>query len=90
MRVWKFKRRIEIDKRIGNFHIETFHYGSYENNKHKDWTELHCGYECDCEHCPLCWEERSYEGEYDGGCYMAEYPDDYPKTILICGLREYC
>ena len=28
MKVLKFKKRIEIDKAIGNFHIETFHYGS--------------------------------------------------------------
>ncbi len=49
MKVCKLKKRIEIDKIIGNFHIATFHYGSFENGKHKNWTELHCWYECDCE-----------------------------------------
>lgn len=90
MKVLKFKRHIEIDKTIGNFYIITLHFGSFENDKHKDWTELHCGYECDCEHCPLSWEDRGYEGECnDCGCYMAEYPDDSPKTILICMLPKW-
>lgn len=89
MKVWKFKKRIEIDKAIGNFHINTFHYGSFENNKHKNWTELHCWYECDCEHCPLSWEVRSYEGDCDCGCYMAEHGDDCPKTLLICMLPNW-
>ncbi len=89
MKVLKFKQRIEIDKRIGNFNIATFHYGSFENGKHKDWTELHCWYECDCEYCPLSWEDRGYESEcYDCGCYMAKYPDDYP-TVLICMLPNW-
>ena len=57
MKVWKFKKSIEIDKTIGNIHIETFNYGSFENNKPKHWTELHCWYECDCEHCPSSWVE---------------------------------
>ena len=89
MKVWKFKKRIEIDKAIGNFHINTFHYGSFENNKHKNWTELHCWYECDCEHCPLSWEDRSYEGDCDCGCYMAENGEDCPKTLLICMLPDW-
>jgi hypothetical protein len=90
MKVLKLKRRIEIGKTIGNFHIGTFHYGSYENDKPKYWTELHCWYECDCEHCQLSWEDRSYEGEcYDCGCYMAEYGKDYPKTDLICMLPNW-
>ena len=87
MKLWKFKKRIEIDKIIGNIHISTFHYGSYENDKPKYWTEMHCWYECDCEHCPLSWEDRGYEGEcYDCGCFMAEFGKDYPKTVLICML----
>ena len=87
MKVWKFKKRIEIDKTIGNLHIETFHYGSFENDKPKHWTELHCWYECDCEHCPLSWEVRGYD-DGDCGCYMAEY-GDYPKTDLICRLPRW-
>ena len=35
MKIWKFKNPIEIDKTIGNFHIETFNYGSFENGKSK-------------------------------------------------------
>lgn len=90
MKVLKFKRDIEIDKTIGNIHIETFHYGSYENGKHKDWTELDCWYECDCECCPLSWEDRGYESEcYDCGCYMAECGKDYPKTLMICMLPNW-
>lgn len=90
MKVFKFKRHIEIDKTIGNIHIETFYYGSYENDKHKHWTELHFGYEPDCECCPLSWEERGYEGEcYDCGCCMAEYNQEYPKTTLICMLPNW-
>lgn len=85
MKIWKFKKRIEIDKKIGNFRIGTFHYGSFENDKRKNWTELHCWYESDCEHCPLCWEVRGYD-DVDCGCYMAEYGNDCPKTVLICML----
>ena len=88
MKVWKFKRRIEIDKTIGNFHIETFHYGSFENDKPKHWTELHCWYECDCEHCPLSWEVRGYD-DCDCGCYMADFGEDYPRTLLICMLPNW-
>lgn len=91
MKVLKFKKRIEIDKTIGNIHIETFNYGRLaSNSKSKDWTELHCWYEPNCECCPLSWEERGYEGEcYDCGCCMAEYNQDYPKTELICMLPNW-
>lgn len=83
MRIWKFKRRIEKDKRIGNFNIATFHYGSFENGKHKDWTELNCWYECDCENCPFSWESRGYEGEcYDDGCRMAKPRLDTPYVCV--------
>lgn len=88
MKVLKFKKRIEIDKTIGNFHIETFHYGSFENGKHKNWTELHCWHECDCEHCPLSWEVRYYD-DVDCGCCMAEFGKDYPKTMLVCMLPNW-
>lgn len=88
MKVLKFKKRIEIDKTIGNFHIETFHYSSFENDKHKNWTELHCWHECDCEHCPLSWEVKYYD-DVDCGCCMAECGKDYPKTMLICMLPNW-
>jgi hypothetical protein len=89
MKVWKFKKRIEIDKTIGNIHISTFHYGSFENDKPKNWTELHCWYECDCEYCPLSWEDRSYEGEcYDCGCFLAKKGRDN-APMLICMLPRW-
>lgn len=91
MRVLKFKKRIniDIDKAIGNFHISTFHYGGFdERGNSKYWTELHCWYDCDCEHCPLSWEDRGYE-DADCGCYMAEYGEEYPKTDLICKLPNW-
>ena len=89
MKVWKFKKCIEIDKIIGNFHIETFNYGSFENDKPKHWTELHCWYECDCEHCPLSWEDRSYEGECnDCGCFLAKKGHDI-APMLICMLPRW-
>lgn len=86
MKVWKFKRHIEINKTIGNIHIETFRFGEFDKNgNRKHWTELRCWFEPDCEHCPLSWEERGLE-DCDCGCYMAEYGEDYPKTELICML----
>lgn len=88
MKVWKFKKRIEIDKTIGNFHIETFHYGSFENDKPKHWTELNCWYECDCEHCPLSWEDRSYEECNDYGCFLAKKGHDI-APMLICMLPNW-
>lgn len=86
MRVLKFKRRIKIDKTIGNVHMETFHYRSCQDDKH--WTELHCWYECDCEHCPLSWEVRLYD-DVDCGCYMAEFGEEYPKLLLTCMLPRW-
>ena len=89
MRVLKLKKRIEIDKTIGNLHISTFHYGGFDKKgKSKHWTELHCWYECDCENCPLSWEERGYD-DCDCGCYMAEVGKDYPRTLLICMLPNW-
>lgn len=89
MKILKFKRRIEIDKTIGNFHISTFHYGDFDKKgKSRNWTELECWYECDCEHCPLSWEVKGYD-DVDCGCYMAEIGEDYPKSDLICMLPNW-
>ncbi len=89
MKVWKFKKRIEIDKTIGNIQIHTFHYGGLDKKgKSKSWTELHCWYECDCKYCPLSWEVRGYD-DTDCGCYMAEAGEDYPKSLLICMLPRW-
>jgi hypothetical protein len=90
IKICKFRKKFDIDKAIGNFHISTFHHASFGKGKSKHWTELHCWYEGDCEHCPLSWEYRSYEGEcYDCGCYMAEVGKYYPKTMLICMLPNW-
>ncbi len=88
MRVLKFKRRIDVDKTIGNAHIKTFRLGSRKNDELKQWTELHCWYECDCQHCPLSWEDRGLE-DVDCGCYVAEYGEEYPKTLLVCMLPRW-
>lgn len=89
MKIFKFKKRIDIDKSIGNLRLETFHYGSYENGKHKNWSELCLWYDKDCEHCPCCWEDRSYEGEcYDCGCYLAKKKREESSTI-ICMLPDW-
>lgn len=89
MKVWKFKKRIEIDKTMGNFHISTFHYGSYENDKPKHWTELHCWCEPDCENCVSAWEDRGYEGEcYDCGCCLAKKGCE-EAPIWICMLPNW-
>ena len=88
MKILKLKKRIEINKTFGNFHISTFHYGSFENGKHKNWTELHCWHECDCENCPLSWEEWGLE-DVDCGCYMAEFGEDYPRLAVICMLPNW-
>ena len=69
MTIFKTKKRIDIDKSIGNMRITTINYGKYEDDKYKTWTEIHCWYDCDCESCPMGWEVRSYEGECeDCGC----------------------
>lgn len=86
MRVLNLKRPIRIDKTIGNVHIKTFHYRSYQDDKH--WTELHCWYECDCQNCPLSWVEQLYDG-YDCGCWVAEFGEEYPKSLLVCMLPKW-
>lgn len=35
---------------------------------------------CDCSECPLSWEDRSYEGDCDCGCYV--YGDLYGNKTL--------
>lgn len=88
MRLLKFKKRIDIDKKIGNFYIVTLNFGCYgPDGTHKDWTELHCGYECDCEHCPASWEDW-YGEDGDYGCYLAELGEDY-APIWKCMLPKW-
>lgn len=42
---------------------------------------------CDCENCPLSWEDRSYEGDCDCGC-MA-YGDYLGGAKFICRLPQF-
>lgn len=89
MILWKFKKHIEIDKTLGNFHISTSHYGGFDKKgRSKNWTELDCWYEPDCRNCPLCWEVRGYD-DVNFGCYMADIGEDCPKTLLICMLPNW-
>lgn len=39
MTILKFKKRIKVDKSIGNLKIQTQLRDSYENGKSKEWTE---------------------------------------------------
>ncbi len=86
MRLLKLKKHIKIAKKIGNLHIKTIKRSSPE--KDKQWTELHCWYECDCQNCPLSWVEQGYD-DCDCGCWMAQYGEEYPKSLLVCMLPKW-
>lgn len=44
MKIFKFKKIVEIEKNIGNLKLQTFHYGSFDENG-----ELVCR----CPECPF-------------------------------------
>ncbi len=88
MKILKLRKRIDIDKAIGDFHISTFHYSSCENDKHKQWTELEFWHEPDCENCALFWEVRGYD-DCDCGCCMAEPGEECPRISAICMLPNW-
>lgn len=90
MKILKFKKRIDIDKSIGNLKLQTFHYGSFDKNgKSKHWTELKLWHDNDCENCPCGWECRSYEGECeDCGCYISK-DGDFSAPTLVCMLPNW-
>lgn len=88
VKIFKFKKRVEIDKSIGNLILETIHYGAYENGKHKNWSELCLWYDNDCEHCSCGWEDRSYEGECNAcGCYLAKRGHE-EAPVFVCMLPD--
>lgn len=88
MRLLKFKKRIDIDKTIGNFYIVTSHFGAYDpDGTHKDWTELHCGYNCDCKNCPASWSDW-YGEDGDCGCYLAKLGEEY-APLWKCMLPKW-
>lgn len=89
MKIFKFNKRVEIDKSIGNLRIETFHYGNWIDGKNVTYSELHIWYDNDCEYCPCCWEDRSYEGECnDCGCRLARKGHEEASTF-ICMLPTW-
>lgn len=42
-------------------------------------------FECDCEHCPLSWEERGYD-DADAGCH---WYDDFYGNKFVCFLPRF-
>ena len=89
MTIFKFKKRIDIDKHIGNLRLETFYYGSYENGVHKNWTELCLWYDEKCDECVCGWEDRSYEGECNAcGCCVSK-DGDFSAPTVICMLPNW-
>ena len=80
MTILKFKKRIKVDKSIGNLKIQTQLRDSYENGKSKEWTELRLSYNCDCENCPCSWECQSYEGEREDCICMLPW---WMKNIIL-------
>lgn len=89
MKIFEFKKRVEIKKTIGNIHLDTFNYVAYENGKRNEWTELSLWYDRDCEHCPCGWEHRSYEGECeDCGCLISK-DGDFSAPTFVCMLPSW-
>ena len=89
MTIFKFKKRVEFKKSIGNLKLETLHYGSYVDEKYKEWTGLHLWYDNDCENCPCCLECRNYDGECeDCGCLLSK-DGDFSTPILVCMLPNW-
>lgn len=44
--------------------------------------------ECDCEYCPLSWEDRSYEGECED-CGCMAYGDYLGGAKFLCRLPDF-
>src|SRR5574344_2764943 len=88
MRILKTHKRIEINKSIGNIKITSMHYSEpIENSKEwENYTNINCWYDCDCENCPMGWEDMSYEGECnDCGCL---FDHNFKVPIWKCMLPE--
>ena len=89
MRILKTHKRIEVNKSIGNIKITSMHYSKpIENSKEwENYTNINCWYDCDCENCPMGWEDMSYEGECnDCGCL---FDHDFKVPIWKCMLPEW-
>lgn len=88
MKIFKTHKMIDINKSIGNIKITSTHYSKpIENsNEWERYTTINCWYDCDCEYCPMGWEDRSYEGECnDCGC-LFDY--DFNVPIWKCMLPD--
>lgn len=71
MRLLKIHKDIRINKCIGNVNITSQGYAvpKYDSEGIEHYTVISCWYDKDCEHCPMGWEDMSYEGECnDCGC----------------------
>lgn len=92
MRILKTHKRIEIDKTFGNIRIQSVRYAAPIKNsdKFENYTVVSCWYNCDCENCPMAWEDRNYEGECgDCGC-LFDYNFNVPiwKCMLPNGIKR--
>ena len=89
MKILKLHKRVEIHKSIGNMKITSSHYAKPVDNS-SEWehyTEISCWYDSNCENCPMCWEDRSYEGECnDCGC-LFDY--NFKVPIWKCMLPRW-
>lgn len=90
MTIFKTKKKINIDKAIGNMRITSSGYVGWDNDgNRKEWSEVHCWYDCDCENCPCGWESRGYEGECDDcGCMMSK-SGDLDAPVWKCMLPRW-
>ena len=90
MKIFKFNKRVEINKSIGTLKLQTFHYGNWDKNgKHYTYSELHLWNDNKCDECPCGWESRSYEGECDCcGCWLAKRGHEEAST-WICLLPNW-
>ena len=89
MKIFKTHKNIDIEKSIGNVKITSTHYARPIENSDKGehYTTVDCWYDRDCEHCPMGWEDRSYEGECnDCGC-LFDY--DFNVPIWKCMLPRW-
>lgn len=89
MKLLKIHKRIDVDKSIGNMRITSTHYFKpiEKSNEWEDYTTIDCWYDCDCENCPMGWEDRGYEGECsDCGCLFSH---DFNTPIWKCMLPNW-
>lgn len=89
MKIFRTKKKVNIDKSFGNVRITSCDYSvPIENSSEwKRYTEIYCWYDNDCENCPMGWETRSYEGECDDCGCLFDY--DFKVPIWKCMLPNW-